>query len=45
MKIILKKFSKLLIVIIFILLLENTVYASEKKEGIERFPEDYRPYL
>ena len=45
MKIILKKFSKLLIVIIFILLLENTVYASEKKEGIESFPEDYRPYL
>ena len=45
MKIILKKFSILLIVIIFILLLENMTYASEKREGIENFPEDYRPYL
>ena len=45
MKIILKKFSIFLIVIISILLLGNMSYASEKREGIENFPEDYRPYL
>ena len=45
MKIILKKFSIFLIVIISILLLGNISYASEKREGIENFPEDYRPYL
>ena len=45
MKIILNKFSGFLIVIILIFLLGDVVYASEKKEGIENFPEDYRPYL
>ncbi len=30
---------------IILMMLKNTSYASVKKEGIENFPESYRPYL
>ena len=40
-----KTIINLIILISIIILIPNKTKASEKKEGIESFPENYRPYL
>ena len=40
-----KTIINLIILISIIILIPNKTKASEKKEGIENFPESYRPYL